>query len=102
MTDIVQMLQIVSGMMWLLPAIYLTPRIASAFRVGSTHMTAISARNAFIAWLMVGFVVRWLVWPRAIGTMSNTELVAWGALYALSSVCALWFFRDALNMSKAR
>ena len=96
----VRWLQNLSGVTWLLPAVYLTPRIANIYRPGATRLNAIWARNGFLSWLMVGYALRWLAWPTALRVMHWDELLAWGALYSLSSVCAVWFFHDARTAAR--
>ena len=102
MIDVVQILQVLSGVLWLFPAFYLSRNIVLAFSSKGDRTSAILARNSFLSWLMAGYVLRWVAWPGAMDEMGGTELVAWAALYALSCVCAVWFFRDALNTAKAR
>jgi hypothetical protein len=102
MTDVVQALQLVSGLMWLATALYLTPHLALVWRQVSDRTAAIFARNSVLAWLMFGFVVRWLLWDHSIQEMQVSEMVAWCGLYALSCVCAAWFLRDAWSVRKAR
>lgn len=102
MIALIQTIQVLSGILWLLPALWLSSRIPAAFRPEATRFTAIHARNAFVSWLMVGYVLRWIAWPTAIAAMDRVELLAWGALYTLSCVCALWFLRDALATGRGR
>lgn len=95
MTALVQSLQVLSGIAWLLPAAFLAPRIAAAWRSGASRMTLLSVPVAFLAWLQVGFIVRWLAWPGTVAAMSEDETVTWASLYLLSSGCALWVFKSA-------
>lgn len=95
METLVQIAQAISGALWLLPAVYLTPRILAAWSRHATRAQILSAPIAFLSWLMVGYSARWLVWPRAIEGMELPELVTWAALYTLSGALALWFFAGA-------
>ena len=93
--NIVATLQLLSGLAWLVPAIYLTPRIVRSWQRGASRATALAAPIGFLCWLMVGFSIRWLIWPHAIDDMTSAELVAWSALYALSGFLAAWFLSGA-------
>lgn len=95
MPSVVMVLQIASGVLWLLPAVFLTPRILRSWRPGASRGTMLAAPIGFVCWLMVGFSVRWLLWPRTVGAMSAPELATWGALYALSCLLAVWVFSGA-------
>lgn len=97
MSQIVVILQFVSGLAWLFPALYLTPRVFASWRGKPSRITMLSAPIAFLAWLMVGFSVRWFVWPQAVTTMAGAELVTWGTLYALSTGLAGWFLSGAIQ-----
>jgi hypothetical protein len=95
--ELVQILQALSGVLWLAPAVFLTPRILGAWRQGASRTVMLSAPIGFVAWLMFGFSVRWFVWPHAIATMAGDELLAWSALYALSGFLAVWVFIGAFQ-----
>lgn len=95
MTDLVPLLQLLSGLAWLVPALYLSPRIARAWRTPAHRADILAAPIGFMAWLQVGFSLRWLAWGHAIDKMRPVELVAWAALYALSVLLAAWFFKGA-------
>lgn len=97
MTLLVQTLQILSGLIWLLVAVLKLPLIARSWHRHANRETAVSARNGILAWLMVGFCARWFVWPEAIQVMAVTELTTWAALYALSGLCAVWFLTGAIQ-----
>lgn len=93
--EVVQLLQLLSGAAWLVPALYLSRRIGRAWRADASRATMLAAPIGFLCWLQVGFVIRWLLWPHAIGDMSGEELATWGALYALSALLAVWVFSGA-------
>lgn len=97
MAALVQALQVASGVLWLAVAFILLPRIPGAWRDNADKLMVISARNAFLAWLMFGFSLRWLVWSDAVHLMGRAELTCWAALYALSCLCALWFMTGAIE-----
>ena len=80
MTSLVQALQVISGVLWLMPALYLSRYIVGAWGKRATRTTAIYARNACISWLMVGFVVRWLVWRHT--AMRAVQVQGEAALWA--------------------
>lgn len=97
MIAIIQAIQLVSGVLWLIPALLLTGRILRSWRAGATRATVLAAPIGFVAWMQVGFVVRWMLWPHALGTMNVLELTAWAALYLLSSGLALWVAQGAIR-----
>jgi hypothetical protein len=90
-------MQVLSGLLWLATALFLTPRIAASWRAGASRAKALWAPVGFLAWLMVGFIVRWLFWPESVGGMGAPELVTWAALYALSGLLAAWFLNGAIR-----
>lgn len=93
--NIVTALQILAGLLWLIPAVYLTPRVIRSWQAGAYPERGIPV--AFLAWLQIGFTVRWLAWPHALGAMDAPELVTWATLYAFSGFMAIWFFIRALE-----
>jgi hypothetical protein len=95
---LVFLLQIAAGLLWLLPGIYLIPRIVRAWGPEPTRGTALSAPVGFLAWLQVGFTIRWQVWPDTRQVMETGELITWAALYAFSGFLAVWFFHGARQM----
>jgi hypothetical protein len=97
MSALVQALQILSGLLWLLPALYLTPRIIASWRKGASRATLLSAPIGFLSWLQVGFIVRWIAWPHALAAMRGDELLTWAALYGMSGGLALWFLSGAIK-----
>lgn len=97
MPSLVLALQAISGLLWLALAIYSLPRIAGAWRSNASKITIVSARNGMLAWLMAGFSVRWLVWRDAVHVMAPAEIACWAALYAMSALCAVWFFTGAIQ-----
>lgn len=97
MPDLVQVLQIVSGVAWLCVALFLAPRLARAWRKDASRATMLAAPIGLLAWMQFGFVVRWQVWPHAMVVMSAPELTTWAALYALSVVLAGWTLVGAIQ-----
>lgn len=95
--NVVQTLQLASGALWLIPAMLLTGRILRSWRAGASRATVLAAPIGFVAWMQVGFTVRWALWPHALGTMNGLELAAWGALYLLSGGLALWVAQGAIK-----
>lgn len=97
MIALVQTLQALSGALWLVLAIFLSPRIIASWRMDADKLVIVSARNGWLAFLMAGFSVRWLVWPRAMDGMGWPEMTCWAALYAYSFVLAFWFLTGAIQ-----
>ncbi len=98
MTSLVQILQAFSGLLWIVTAVLLTPRIAASWRPTATRIDAMSAPLGILAWLMAGFAIRWLVWSHALDRMQTSELLTWAALYMMSALCAVWVCLNALEM----
>lgn len=92
MPKMIQLLQLLSGLAWLVPALVLSPRIVRAWRQGASRATLLTAPIAFVCWLQVGFSIRWMLWPHSVAEMGNSELTCWGALYTLSAGLAAWVF----------
>lgn len=90
--SIVTVMQVIAGLLWLVPAIYLTPRIVRSWKADANSLPIRGIPVGFLAWLQVGFTVRWLAWPHALGTMKTAELLTWATLYAFSGFLAVWFF----------
>lgn len=95
MVILIQALQALSGGFWLVLALYLSPRIVGSWRAGASRTVMLSAPIGFVAWLQVGFIVRWMAWPHALARMGGIELATWAALYGLSAFCALWVLAGA-------
>jgi len=87
MIPLVQTLQALSGLLWLLPAVYLLPAVGSMW--SGNQQAALATPILAFSWLMVLFSVRWLIWPAALSVMHTDELAFWAGLYTLSSICAL-------------
>ncbi len=87
MIALVQALQVLSGVLWLLPAGYLLPAVPAMWR--GSQQAALATPILAFSWLMVGFSVRWMIWPAALLVMETEELLFWAGLYTLSSICAL-------------
>lgn len=84
---LVQVMQGLSAIAWLIEAIYFG--MAARRLLGVTSPLSIFAvLISLIGWSQVGFVVRWCVWHGAIATMSGPELAAWTTLYGLGVIIA--------------
>lgn len=90
-----ELLQLLSGVAWFFPAFYLTGRILRSWRSGASRSTLLAAPIGFVAWMMVGFVIRWIVWPHSIEVMHPAETTTWAALYLMSIGLAIWVLRGA-------
>lgn len=91
--EVVFALHVLAGIAWLYP---LLTRFPSGLRTirgigapGDRKRTAMW----FMAFVQVGYVVRWLLYPGAYRTMSLDELAMWGGLHLLSAaacVALMW------------
>lgn len=87
-------LQAVVGLAWLAVALLFAPsvwRIWKAPMHGPSRpdpLDVLMSPLAFIGALQVGFSIRWLIFPDALGFMRTGELVVWAGLYFLSFLCA--------------
>ena len=95
MASLVQALQVLSGILWLLPAIQLAPAVWRTWQGRANRMAILATPTFFIALLQTGFVVRWLLWPHSMTSMGGDELASWAGLYATSCACALATFYRA-------
>lgn len=92
---LVQLLQLLSGLAWLLPMALFAPAVWRIWRApmrGPARpdpLDVLVSPLAFIAALQVGFIIRWMLFPHAIGTMEGTELAVWSGLYTLSIAAAV-------------
>jgi hypothetical protein len=89
MPSLVQFLQIVSGLAWLLPTLIMAPGIVRVWRGRGDSIDAMRGPVFFIGIVQIGFTIRWLIWPHAIPVMGATELSTWAGLYVLSIMCAV-------------
>lgn len=95
MIAIVKLLQLLSGLAWLVPMILYTPAICRIWRApmrGPSRpdpLDVLVSPLAFIAALQVGFTIRWMLFPHSISGMQRTELVIWSGLYTLSIAAAV-------------
>lgn len=97
MIGIVQVLQAVSGVLWLGTALYITPRIFAAWSPKATRAQILIAPSGFVGWILCAFSLRWFVWPHAMAGMVESELMAWASLYGGSALCAVWMFTVAFR-----
>lgn len=95
MTALVYLLQIISGLLWLVLGVYLFPRVLNSLSGKASRAVMLSMPIAFLGFLMAGFSLRWILWSSAAGHMDRMELVTWLGLYVLSAFLALWFLRCA-------
>lgn len=89
MPELVQVLQIVAGVTWLMPALIMAPGVWRVWRGRADPIDAFRVPIFTTGLIQVGFSARWLVWPHALPTMGATELTAWAGLYALSAAAAV-------------
>lgn len=94
---LVRLLQFLSGALWLVAALYMSPWLRGAWGQRANRLDALSARNCWLAWLQAGFSARWLAWRDAVPGMGTAELVCWAALYAGSGLIAYWFLVGAVQ-----
>jgi hypothetical protein len=84
MDSLVQLLQLVSGVLWLLPLVLHTPSLWRVIRGKADLLDMIRAPHWFVALVMVLGSIRWLVYPGSLASMSATELVYWAAIYLIN------------------
>jgi hypothetical protein len=81
---------IFSGICWLVPFCLFLPAVIRVWRRDkASAIDVILSPVAFVAANQIGYVARWLIYPHAISTMTNRELIMWSGLYTLSSLSAL-------------
>lgn len=91
MSALIQPLQAVSGLLWLIVALAVC---RSAYRLLFTRRAmlfdAIRSVLFFMGLTQFGFSLRWLVWPRTLPIMEDGEIATWCALYLTSALLALF------------
>lgn len=89
LVDIIRTLQVSSGLVWLLFLVLLMPAFTRVIFDRGDRLDAFRVPLVFLAIDQVWFIVRWLIWPHAIVTMSYNELQGWTAAYIGSLVSAV-------------
>lgn len=83
---LIQGLQLLSGFAWLTAVVFYAGSVARLYR-GKAHWSDVfRGLFVFVGLTQVGFVVRWLVFPHAVGTMGGTEKAVWSILYIMSAI----------------
>jgi hypothetical protein len=78
-----------SGACWIIPLGLFLPSVFRVWRGDATALDVMLSPVAFVAANQCGYVLRWIIFPRAIGGMGHSELIMWAGLYTLSSLSAL-------------
>lgn len=89
MIDLVQALQLVSGMLWLLPAVVLAPGVWRTWMGRPTVLDVLSSPMFFVCCIFVAGAFRWLLWDSTLQYMTGEELTFWAGIYVVSSLCAI-------------
>lgn len=89
MPALVQVLQIASGLAWLLPTLAILPGMIRTWRGTADAIDVMRGPIFFVGIVQIGFSVRWAIWPHAIPVMGATELSTWSGLYVLSIMGAV-------------
>ncbi len=92
MTDAINILRAVSGLLWVLTAIYFLPAVWRIAWLRQRYYDPMKAVFVFLACANLGFIMRWYVWPSAQSSMGSEELATWAGMYVLSSLSALGLF----------
>lgn len=79
-------LQIIAGLSWLIAAIFYSKSVWRVLASRAKWIDVFRALFVFVALTQVGFTVRWLVWPHAIGQMGFYEQLTWAILYTMSAI----------------
>ncbi len=98
----VQILQALSGLLWLLPAFILAPAVVRTWRGKASALDVISTPFFFVALNQPGFTLRWWLWPHTLPEMGADELTFWAGLYVLSAMAAIGVAIAALAARKLR
>lgn len=88
MPALVQVMQILSGLAWLVPTLMIFPGVVRTWLGKGDPIDAMRGPIFFVGVVQIGFSVRWLLWPHALPAMGKTELSTWAGLYVLSVLCA--------------
>lgn len=88
MTDAVRLLQLVCGLLWLVPVAFLSPRAWRAVHGRASTIDLLRMPMMMVALSQVLFSVRWMLWPHSLPTMQSDELLFWTGAYVLSAIAA--------------
>lgn len=101
-TQVVMALQLVSGLLWLLPAAALFPALVRTWRKTASALDVLSTPMFFAALNQPGFTLRWWLWPHTLPAMRTDELMFWAGLYVLSSIVAVGVLMATIQSRKLR
>lgn len=86
MIELVQALQVVSSLTWLMVATFIvTPFLFKRLRNIRVEWTTNPDLLVMMGLTQAGFSLRWMVWPHALPSMGWDELSAWAILYTVST-----------------
>ena len=94
---VVQALQFISLVAWGFCAYLRLPDVRKAMRDARTLGEDLGGVGFYFGLLQVDFIVRWFLWPSAIGTMDGWQLADWASCYAFSVVLAVHYARLILK-----
>lgn len=87
--SLIQSLQLLCALCWLLPLGYLLPSLARFLRGRAALADQLRIPFLMNAATQVGFSARWLFFPDAARVMGETETTLWACLYAVSAAIAI-------------
>jgi len=90
MTEVVQVLQAVCGVLWAVVALVLALGVLRVMQGRGDALDAGRMPVFIVALTQAGFSGRWLIWPHAMGAMGSAELACWSTLYVISAAAALF------------
>lgn len=86
MTGLVHALQIVVGLLWLIPLVLFAPALCRVWRKSHDTADLLVAAYPLIGFAQAGFSLRWLLYASAVQIMGSDELAYWCGLYAFSGL----------------
>ena len=85
--------QVLSGLCWFAPLVYLLPCFVRTLIGRGSLVDSLRVPFFIVAVAQVGFSLRWLIWPGAISLSGSTEQQLWAAAYSLNAIGALGCLR---------
>jgi hypothetical protein len=85
----VQILQVLSGTLWLFPAAILFPSVLRTWRNRATILDVLSTPMFFVSCIFILGAIRWIAWHSTLSRMRGDELLFWSGIYVMSILAAV-------------
>ncbi len=89
MTELVRLLQVVSGVLWLVPMVLASRSLWRIIGGTADIRDVLRVPTVLVALTFIIGAGRWLAFPETIAVMREAELVFWIGAYALNIISAI-------------